>query len=356
MSRPAPSKPPVRPRLPRAAIGFALGAVAGVVVGLSLRTPAPAAPARTTASGAAATLAAAPDDPAEPVRSSGYRFISPLVECERARPSARELVGVGAELRQTTQRILAQGRADHVSVYFRDLNNGPWFGIEEQAGFSPASLLKVPVMMTLLRLAEDDPQLLSRPLTVPAEMEIYHPNIVASQSIEPGQTYTIRELIDRMVRYSDNRAAQLLIESLDVRLLAATYREIGLPVPQDGNLDTSMTVKQYAGVFRILYNATFLTRPLSEWALETLSRSEFRAALVAGVPAGTTVAHKFGERGLESGRVQLHDCGIVYAPDHPYLLCVMTQGASFPALAGVIEELSRTAFMKVKEHHSLAAK
>ena len=44
---------------------------------------------------------------------------------------------------------------------------------------------------------------------------------------------------------------------------------------------------------------------------------------------------------------ELHDCGIIYYPNHPYFLCVMTKGADFPVLAGVIREVSQTAWEEV---------
>ena len=60
--------------------------------------------------------------------------------------------------------------------------------------------------------------------------------------------------------------------------------------------------------------------------METLVNVDFRDGLVAGVPGNIEVAHKFGEREVDSQQTQLHDCGIVYYPKRPYLLCVMTRG------------------------------
>ena len=52
----------------------------------------------------------------------------------------------------------------HMGVYVRNLNNGPWFGINENEAYSPASLMKVPVLMTYLRWAEIEPNLLNKKL------------------------------------------------------------------------------------------------------------------------------------------------------------------------------------------------
>lgn len=315
-------------------LGLLLGAHLGRTVEVgSISPPAP---------GGAST------DTTELIRTTGYRFISPLIECERSRIG--QLTFVESKLNDVIRRVKEQKTAEHVSIYVRELNNGPWLGIGERAVFSPASLLKVPLMMTVLRLAERDPQVLSVRLTCPDEEEQWRPNIRGSREIVPGETYSVDELVDRMIVHSDNRAANLLLRSLNESDLVQTYQELGLPLPPLDGKRHEMTVRQYAGTFRILYNATFLSRAASEDALERLSRTEFRDGIVAGIPDGTPVAHKFGERGLETGLVQLHDCGIVYAPQLPYLICVMTQGRSFEELRGVVELISRTTYVSLTEH------
>jgi len=90
------------------------------------------------------------------VRQGTYEFINPLLECEL------DGQGVGfKELKSFKNRVIDKvrafknnGRSSHVSVYFRDLNNGPWFGIYEKEEFSPGSLLKIPMMMAAFRQEE----------------------------------------------------------------------------------------------------------------------------------------------------------------------------------------------------------
>jgi len=74
----------------------------------------------------------------------------------------------------------------------------------------------------------------------------------------------------------------------------------------------------------------------------------YKEGLVGGLPEGIKVAHKFGERGYEeSGVKQFHDCGIIYYPDKPYLLCVMTRGDDFNALQGMVRQVSQTVYQTV---------
>lgn len=78
--------------------------------------------------------------------------------------------------------------------------------------------------------------------------------------------------------------------------------------------------------------------------LSLLSQSAFPQGLEAGVPQDLPVAHKFGEYDDGKGGKQLNDCGIIYKPHKPYLLCVMTEGKDLDALAKVISTISNKVY------------
>jgi len=114
-----------------------------------------------------------------------------------------------------------------------------------------------------------------------------------------------------------------------------------------------MNVVDYAAFFEILYNATYLNKEMSEKALAILTKSTFNYGLVGGVPIGVEVAHKFGERIFEEYK-QLHDCGIIYKENNPYLLCIMTrgdmmEGDNFNDLAMVIKKISEQVYNTIGE-------
>ena len=95
---------------------------------------------------------------------------------------------------------------------------------------------------------------------------------------------------------------------------------------------------------------------MSEKALELLSKSTFKEGLVSGTLDGVAVAHKFGERTnqLQDGtdlNKELHDCGIIYYPGDPYLLCVMTRGSDFPKLQSAISTVSHLAYGYINSQH-----
>ncbi len=242
------------------------------------------------------------------------------------------------------------GEVSEAGIFFRDLNNGPVFGINGDVQFAPASLLKVPLAMAYYREYEDvDRGILAQQIdfTGPkgTTTDIHYP---APASVEPGRQYSIQELISYMLKYSDNEATSILSQYLAPIKVNKTYRDLGVAQVENYNLYT-ISVRDYAAFFRILYNATYLDQASSEALLETLSEASFDVGLVSGVPQGTPVAHKFGERVLEDGLKQLNDCGIIYAPTHPYVLCVMAQGSSFDQLAAFIEGVSTRVYAAIKQ-------
>jgi beta-lactamase class A len=122
-----------------------------------------------------------------------------------------------------------------------------------------------------------------------------------------------------------------------------------VPLEGDGG-DVALSVKEYASFFRVLYNASFLTREHSEQALALLAETDFPYGIESGLPPGTVVAHKWGIRTstVQGEDVeQLHDCGLVYYPNHPYLLCVMTRGDDTLRQAQLIAEVSRVVYDEV---------
>ncbi|MEK7745841.1 MAG: serine hydrolase [Elusimicrobiota bacterium] len=247
-----------------------------------------------------------------------------------------------------SQRTSSGTHVSHISIYFRDLNNGPWFGVNSRELFSPASLFKVPIMMAILKEAESFPGLLSARLTDMDPEDRSTVEITPGRHVEKGRSYSVEELLELMIARSDNRAHDLLLGYLDRKVFDRVFLDLGVKPPDLAARDAQMNVKEYATFFRILYNASYLGRDMSRRALEFLVRSEFDQGLAAGLPPGTMTAHKFGERAYpEGGLRQLHDCGIIYHPRTPYVLCVMTRGEAVGDLVSVLRDASALVWRQV---------
>ena len=274
--------------------------------------------------------------------AGGYQFINPLYECNTGENYGTEkLVSIEKDVQNYIHQVTDTGPTNHVGVYFRDLNNGPWFGINEHDDFTPSSLLKTPVMMAYFKEAESNPSILSKKIKYLEDPPGLIPqDFPPKDALEKGKTYTVEELIERMIASSDNVALRLLEENIDNAKIDKVTIDLGITTATNSTPDDFMDVQEYSTLFRVLYYATYLNKDYSEKALQILSDSEFKQGLVAAVPKNIPVAHKFGERHLDNGINQLHDCGIVYYPNRPYLVCVMTRGTDFNDLAITIREVS----------------
>jgi beta-lactamase class A len=245
-----------------------------------------------------------------------------------------------------------------VSVYFRDLNTAQWTGVNENDTYTPASMLKVVAMMAALKLAEQNPPLLNEQLPYIASSSPFTQYYESGDNMKTGD-YSVQNLIGSMIRYSDNNALDSLLSDQAINNeFSEIYGLYRLPVYSATDTTDFMSPKSYSGLFISLYNSTLFPWDLSEQVLNLLANTTFTQGLAAGVPAGTVVAHKFGENSDVQGTTvvdrELHDCGIIYAPGKPYILCVMTRGSgagpassSFPTLAGVIAGVSKLVYGQV---------
>ncbi len=277
--------------------------------------------------------------------SEGYTFIDPLLFC-----ADRDLTGQTAAFSQRLESEITavvnahkeSGAIKDASVLYRDLSNGPRITVNNELASAPASLLKVPLALSIHRRAAADPTFLQRKVMMNIPDQNGGEYFAASRKAEPGKEYTIEQLLEFSVVDSDNNATDLLIMQLTEDELRNSYEDLGIKVPVDDPSNYTMNVGVYSSFFRILYNASYLSRADSEKFLEQISHSSFTQGIVAGLPSGIVVSHKFGEHQAGDGLKQLHDCGIVYRPNNPYLLCVMTQGSDFEKLAGTIADISKT--------------
>lgn len=290
----------------------------------------------------------------EQIRLGVGKFTNPLLECEVAQGTINsQKINFEPELKQFVQSLESKAGIERVGVYYRDLNNGPAFGINQNEGFVPASLLKVPIMMALLKAADDKPEILNQRIAfnTPQSTEYFNQQVDPESVLVPGTSYTVLELINRMIVYSDNEAAVLLAGAVGLENQGELFRLLGVEPSAITDPRATLSVRQYAAFFRILFNASFVSQKHSEVGLEILSRAKFDQGLRKGIPADVPSSHKFGERKLENGMQHFHDCGIIYYPKHPYLLCVMTQGQDPTMLENAIAEISKFTYTQVETQY-----
>jgi beta-lactamase class A len=291
------------------------------------------------------------------LRLGGYAFIDPLLACNINNSNAyAQNKLLSQELQSIIDTNKNNGTISKASVYFVNFKTGAWANVNGSEAFYPSSLGKIPLMIAYYQEAESNPSILDERLTYPVGSTDLNQmqDIAPEKAIVPGRVYTVEQLIEYMIKYSDNNATALLDANIEPDTLNQVYGDLNIPSEDNVTLANAdfITAHQVATMFRVLYNATYLWRSNSEKALQLLSQSSFTQGLVAGVASSTVVSHKLGLVGIAPNGVttehELHDCGIVYAKD-PYLMCVMTRGAgSLQNMESVIAQLSKATYNSIQ--------
>lgn len=258
------------------------------------------------------------------------------------------------------EELKSSGTLSHLSIYFQDLDHGPRFGIGEYDKFYPASLLKVPLLIFFLHGADLNPQILEKTLSFTDDVHVADNVRSPEATMEPGTAYTIRDLLTKMIVHSDNRSYAVLLRemhALSENVAYLTFRDLDVLQMMLESKETYVSISSYAKLFAVLYNTGYLSKEMSQLALQLLSQATFRDGMKAGLPGDVRVAHKFGFSVSES-QSQLHDCGIVYHPKTSYILCVMTSGQDQNKENAAIVDISRTVYDAVSSlnfHRSMQA-
>jgi beta-lactamase class A len=234
------------------------------------------------------------------------------------------------------------GQIRNASVYLRLFNRGEWISIGDNERYSPGSLLKVPELMTIMKMKEKDPDILNTKLYFEKAIETTKTATFITKGIETGKYYTVRELLYYMIAHSDNNATYLLNKFMDISTFKKVFTDLGLPEPDMTASEYKISAKEFSVFMKVLYNASYLSIKDSEFCTELLSKCDFRSGLIAGIPKDCIAAHKFGEGGdAKTQTFNLSESGLVYCKDKTYLVTIMTNGTDMRSLAPVISNISK---------------
>ena len=167
-----------------------------------------------------------------------YKFIHPLLAVGRTNldvPSSG-YSNVFKMVQDYINSEKSEGQLIDTSVYFSDYKvKGGSFVINENDAYVPASMLKIVIMIGYLKKSDSDSSILSKTFT-------YNSSFASSMQDLPfesptqlkiGQSYTVNDLIHRMIVDSDNGAMNVLLANIDDNYLSQVYKDLGLTEPTD---------------------------------------------------------------------------------------------------------------------------
>lgn len=245
-------------------------------------------------------------------------------------------------VRQTLSKDLKNLIGDSsVSVYVKDLKTGKEYGVNENRTYLPASMLKVPLMVAYLKESEVQPDIFNTTAVFTPELALKAPSEAPYPPItDPmvvGQSYSVNNLLTRLIKDSDNNASAILEAYLPQQQLIDTISNL---LGKTYIPNSPLSPKEYIHIFETIHKGTYLSSDMSAKALDLATDTNFKDGIVAGIPQDIKVAHKYGIYRIESEKeMGLNDCGIVYAAD-PYEICVMTIGPSIEQDSKIIKSIS----------------
>jgi beta-lactamase class A len=240
-------------------------------------------------------------------------------------------------------------------IYFNYMNSSTWVGLNERDYFSAASTVKVPMAMSLLRAVEEGKLKLTD--TYSLEDLDLDQSFGDLYKVGPDKEFTLQELLQIMLEKSDDTAARAIFnifKKLGIEdPLANVYAFMGWDhldpalVASGGSGYQEMNLKTLSAMFLALYDASYINPQDSQMILGYLDNSPFNDKIVAGIPSDIPVSHKIG---ILAPSKTFTDCGIIYAPNRNYLLCVGSNGAEESVANNFIREISKTAYDYVINH------
>jgi beta-lactamase class A len=226
-----------------------------------------------------------------------------------------------------------------VGLFFEYLPSGSSVDANGSEEVRLASLSKVPLAMSVFKKIERKELSLSTKVTI-TEKDI-DKRFGSLWQKGVGATFSVEELINEMLVYSDNTAYVALFNLLEDGDIVDVYSALEIEV-EHKEADPFVSPKSFSSIFRSLYLATYLSKENSAYILDILTRTAFSNKIPAGVPSGTKIAHKIGvfDR-FDAQEKVFTDCGVVYYPSRPYILCIFVQDSEDKA----IEHMSKISKM-----------
>lgn len=221
-----------------------------------------------------------------------------------------------ATIKQDIQQYLKNKKGVY-SVYYKNLNDGSSFGINEQQIYTAGSLNKVPIVATLYVLAKEGKINLDDQIILQKDdIQDYGTGSLRYQ--KPGGAYSLKTLAKFALQQSDNTAAKLIAVRIGTDVIQNQIGKWGLT--QTHMLNNKTSAKDMGIIFEKIYTGDAASPASTPELLGFLSHTDFEDRIPLFLPKNVTVYHKIGE--VIGG---IHDVGIVKIDDnHQFFLAVLT--------------------------------
>ena len=234
---------------------------------------------------------------------------------------------------------LTKGLRGTYGVYVYQLDGKNEYGIHQGEIFPAASLMKLPVMLTLYQEAQlrqgsagqASVDFLETKYKLTEKDKINGAGILQGKPV--GSTYTYRQLAEFMGQYSDNTANNILVKVLGQEKIQQTISKLGMTKTSFKNYTT--TPEDIGIFFRQLYQGGIVNKENQDEILRFLTKTAFEDWIPAGLANDIRVAHKIGK---DTGTFS--DAGIIFV-QKPFILVIMSKNTKESEVKEVLPKITQ---------------
>ena len=240
------------------------------------------------------------------------------------------------EMNQIEQVIKDCGNG--VSVFYQDIISGYSYTYNAEQKYFIASVIKAPYCMYIYKLSSEGKCDLDKKYTYASRHQSGGTGKI--QFMKVGTSFSMRELLEYAIKYSDNVAMNMIKEAYPVDGYKKYAKTLGLTHFEDiKNATNGLLTAKDAGIYiQAIYQ--FINENPNGKELKTLMSSTSNPMITSKYP----VIRKYGW-----AEQSFHDIAIVDAP-RPYLLCILTNHdgdfTSFKKISNIIEKISQESYCK----------
>ncbi len=233
----------------------------------------------------------------------------------------------------------ASKASGNTSFYYENLITGEIISYNQEKTFEAASTIKLPLISYVYQLAIEGKLDLDSTLTYTSNDYRGGSGVILKDPV--GTKYTIRELAEKSIVYSDNIAYYMLRAKVGSTNFKSYIRDIGGTL-SDSTVFVTINTIQFASYIKAYYNLTLEYPEMGKELIDYWQNTIYVNHIEAGI-TDIPVGHKIGFLPLKN---LFHDGGVVYH-EEPYILIILNQGPSDAVQKEIFTQLSS----KIHQYH-----
>jgi beta-lactamase class A len=211
----------------------------------------------------------------------------------------------------------------HAGIFVVSMKSGQYAELNAKEAFPAASMIKVPVLASLMSAIDDGLVKQTQMLEIKEKHMTGGSGYLQWRPV--GSKVSVQEAAELMMVISDNVATNLLIDLLGGKhALNKQYKEWGLTQTKInnwlGDFEGTNLTSPYDLVFLLarIQKGDLLSAESKKWMFHVMERTRIRTLLPQGLGPGAVIAHKTGDIAGMVG-----DTGMITSPDgSQYMVCM----------------------------------